>query len=38
MGCKNPINGVKSKCLITIVPKTVRRRTFKMDPRCRASI
>lgn len=38
MGCTTPINGVKSKCLITIVPKTVRRRTFKMDPRCRASI
>ena len=38
LGCTSPINGVKSKCLITIVPKTVRRRTFKMDPRCRASI
>ena len=37
MGCTSPINGVKSKCLITIVPKTVRRKTFKMDPRCRAS-
>ena len=36
MGCTNPINGVKSKCLITIVPKNVRRRTFKMDPRCKA--
>ena len=38
MGCVNPINGVKSKCLITIVPKNVRRRTFKMDPRCKATI
>lgn len=38
MGCTNPINGVKSKCLITIVPKNVRRRTFKMDPRCKATI
>lgn len=38
MGCINPINGVKSKCLITIVPKNVRRRTFKMDPRCKATL
>lgn len=38
LGCTSPINGVKSKCLITIVPKTVRRKTFKMDPRCHASI
>ena len=38
MGCVNPINGVKSKCLITIVPKNVRRRTFKMDPRCKATL
>ncbi len=38
MGCINPINGIKSKCLITIVPKNVRRRTFKMDPRCKATL
>ena len=36
MGCTNPINGIKSKCLITIVPKNDKRETFKMDPRCKA--
>jgi hypothetical protein len=38
MGCVSPINGIKSKCLITIVPKNIRRRTFKVDPRCKAYI
>ena len=38
MGCINPINGVKSKCLIQIVPKNDRRKTFKMDPRCKAKL
>ena len=37
-GCIDPINGIKSKCLITIVPKNVRRKTFKMDPRCKAKL
>ena len=35
-GCVNPINGVKSKCLIRIVPKECRASTFKMDPKCKA--
>ena len=38
LGCVSPINGIKSKCLITIVPKNIRRRTFKVDPRCKAYI
>ena len=35
-GCTNPITGVKSKCIIRIVPKTCRKCTFKMDPKCKA--
>ena len=35
-GCTNPISGVKSKCIIRIVPKTCRKCTFKMDPKCKA--
>ena len=35
-GCPNPITGVKSKCIIRIVPKTCRKCTFKMDPKCKA--
>lgn len=36
LGCTTPINGVKSKCLIRIVPKHCRKKTFKMDPKCLA--
>ena len=35
-GCTNPITGIKSKCIIRIVPKTSRKCTFKMDPKCKA--
>ena len=35
-GCVEPIHGVKSKCLIRIVPKNCKKKTFKMDPRCLA--
>ena len=35
-GCTNPITGVKSKCIIRIVPKNCRKCTFKMDPKCKA--
>lgn len=35
-GCTNPITGVKSKCIIRIVPKNSRKCTFKMDPKCKA--
>lgn len=35
-GCTNPITGIKSKCIIRIVPKTCRKCTFKMDPKCKA--
>ena len=37
-GCTNPINGVKSKCLIRIVPLKSKKKTFNMDPKCRATI
>ena len=35
-GCVNPINGIKSKCIIRIVPKTCKKPTFIMDKRCKA--
>ena len=33
-GCTQPLYGVKSKCIINIVPKDNRTKSFKMDPRC----
>ena len=36
-GCTNPINGVKSKCLIRIVPLKSKKKTFNMDPKCMAT-
>jgi len=33
-GCTQPLYGVKSQCVINIVPKDKRVKTFKMDPRC----
>ena len=35
-GCVEPIHGVKSKCLIRIVPKECKKKTFEMDPKCLA--
>jgi len=34
-GCVTPLQGIKSKCVIRIVPKTKKMKTFSMDPRCR---
>lgn len=33
-GCTEPIVGEKSKCVINIVPKTEKVKTFNMDKRC----
>lgn len=33
-GCVKPLYGVKSKCVISIVPKKKRCKTFKVDKRC----
>ena len=33
-GCVNPLHGVKSKCLIRIVPKDSKYETFQIDPKC----
>lgn len=33
-GCTEPLYGVKSKCVINIVPKDERLSSFKMDPKC----
>jgi len=33
-GCTEPLYGLKSKCVINIVPKDNRISSFKMDPKC----
>jgi hypothetical protein len=33
-GCTEPLYGVKSKCVINIVPRDDRLNSFKMDPKC----
>lgn len=33
-GCTEPLKGIKSKCLIRIVPKTVRAQTLGIHPSC----
>jgi hypothetical protein len=34
-GCDSPVYGVKSKCIISIVPRTSRKKTFKIDNKCK---
>ncbi len=34
-GCVKPLHGVKSKCVIKIVPKDEKCSTFQMDPKCK---
>lgn len=34
MGCTEPLHGVKSKCIIEIVPDKTKCKTFKIDKRC----
>lgn len=36
-GCTEPLYGVKSKCVINIVPKNSKKETFNMDKRCNIS-
>ena len=36
-GCVKPLHGVKSKCVLKIVPKDDKCNTFQMDPKCRLS-
>ena len=33
-GCTEPLYGIKSKCVINIVPKDSKQETFKMDKKC----
>jgi len=33
-GCTEPLYGVKSKCVINIIPRDNRINSFKMDPKC----
>jgi hypothetical protein len=37
-GCTTPLNGVKSKCLIRIVPLHSKKKTFNMDPKCMTTV
>jgi len=34
LGCNTSLHGVKSKCVISIVPKKSKRQNFKMDKKC----
>ena len=34
-GCVKPLYGVRSKCIINIVPKNKKCKTFKIDKKCR---
>ena len=34
-GCVEPYYGIKSKCVLTIVPHNNRKKTFTMDPKCK---
>ena len=36
-GCTEPKYGVKSKCVLNIVPKDSRKTSIKIDPRCKIS-
>lgn len=33
-GCTEPLYGIKSKCVLNIIPKDNRIHTFKIDPKC----
>ena len=33
-GCTEPLYGLKSKCVLNIVPRDDRLSSFKMDPKC----
>lgn len=34
-GCVDPLYGIKSKCVLNIVPRTSKKNTFKIDPKCK---
>jgi hypothetical protein len=34
-GCTEPLYGIKSKCIINIVPKNSKKETFNMDKKCK---
>jgi len=34
-GCTEPLYGIKSKCVINIVPKDSKKETFKIDDKCK---
>jgi hypothetical protein len=33
-GCTEPLYGIKSKCILNIIPRDDRVSSFKMDPKC----
>jgi len=34
-GCVEPLYGVKSKCVLNIIPRDARKKSFVMDPKCK---
>ena len=34
-GCTDSLYGIKSKCILNIVPKQSKKQTFKIDPKCK---
>jgi hypothetical protein len=34
-GCVEPLYGIKSKCILNIVPRDNRKKSFVMDPKCK---
>ena len=34
-GCTDSLYGIKSKCILNIVPKQSQKQTFKIDPKCK---
>jgi len=34
-GCVEPLYGVKSKCVLNVIPKTNKQKSFSVDPKCK---
>ena len=34
-GCVEPLYGVKSKCVLNVIPKTDKQKSFSIDPKCK---
>lgn len=36
-GCTTPLYGTKSKCVLNVIPRSNRTKSFKIDPKCKIS-